>query len=141
MAVKRPIFYVAKHQLFQNRLSRWFISSLGGIALNRDRPVESRGSIRGLRALLARGEGIVIFPEGTYYPGRMGPGRSGLIRMILSRMSVTCIPVGIRYSGEGFRKTVRIVFGQPLPERTGEGGEEFFTRMMQEIARLSGLSD
>lgn len=140
MAVERPLYYVAKHQLFETPLSRWFISSLGGLALNRDRPMESRNSIRGLWRLLARGEGVVIFPEGTYYRGKMGPGRSGLIRMIRSRVVVACIPVGIRYSGEGLRKTARIVVGDPLPERTGEGGEAFFRRAMQEIARLSGVA-
>jgi 1-acyl-sn-glycerol-3-phosphate acyltransferase len=140
MAVRRPLFYVAKHELFQTPLSRWFISSLGGLSLDRNRPMESRGSIRALRDLIARGEGIVIFPEGTYFPGAMGPGRSGLVRMIRARTSVDCIPVGIRYLPGGIRETVRIVFGETLSGGAGEGeAETFFRRVMQEIARLSGI--
>jgi 1-acyl-sn-glycerol-3-phosphate acyltransferase len=140
MAVQRPLFYVAKHQLFQTALSRWLISSLGGLALNRDRPMESRSSIRAICALLAKGEKIVIFPEGTYFPGRMGPGRSGLIRMIRARAAAPCIPVGIRYLPGRVRKTVRIAFGEAVPSRPGESGEAFFERLMMEIAGLSGLS-
>ena len=140
MAVKRPLYYVAKQELFQKPLSRWFISSLGGLALNRDRPMKSRGSIRALWALLARGEGIVIFPEGTYYPGRMGPGRSGLTRMIRARTAVPCIPVGIRYMTGRCRRTVRIIFGEPIFAEDGESGEAFFDRIMTEIAILSGLA-
>jgi 1-acyl-sn-glycerol-3-phosphate acyltransferase len=139
MAVGRPLYYVAKHELFETSLSRWFIISLGGIPLNRKRPMESRSSIKALWALIRRGEGIVIFPEGTYYRGTMGPGRSGLIRMILGRMELPYIPVGIRYF-PGRRPTpVRIIFGRPVSRRHGVDGPEFYERIMREIASLSDL--
>jgi 1-acyl-sn-glycerol-3-phosphate acyltransferase len=139
MTVPRPLFYVAKHELFQTMFSRWLISSLGGIPLNRKRPLESRVSIRTIWSLLRKGEGIVIFPEGTYYPKTMGPGHSGLIRMICGRMEIPCIPVGIRYSSDRFRKSVRIVFGEPIYSNPGTDGPEFHQRIMREIAALSDL--
>lgn len=139
LTVPRPLFYVAKHELFESRLSRWFISSLGGIPLNRKRPLQSRQSIRALFSLLGRGEGIVIFPEGTYYPKTMGPGRSGLIRMICSRIRIPCIPVGIRYLPDRFPRSVRIVFGEPILGGPEMDGPEFQERIMRKIARLSGL--
>jgi 1-acyl-sn-glycerol-3-phosphate acyltransferase len=139
MSAGRPLYYVAKHELFETPLSRWFITSLGGIPLNRKRPMESRSSIKALWGLLHRGEGIVIFPEGTYYRGTMGPGRSGLLRMILSRMDLPCIPVGIRYFKGRFPKPVRIVFGKPILWKQGADGLEFYERIMREVARLSDL--
>ena len=38
LAVPRPLHYVAKQELFLNPLSRWLMTSLGGIPLNRKRP-------------------------------------------------------------------------------------------------------
>jgi 1-acyl-sn-glycerol-3-phosphate acyltransferase len=137
MTVPRPMFYVAKQELFETRLSRWFITSLGGIPLDRKRPLRSRASIKSLWDLLGRGEGIVIFPEGTYYPDKMGPGHSGLVRMICGRMQVPCVPAGIRYGPGRFARPVRIVFGEAI--YWGAGGTEPYERIMREIANLSGL--
>lgn len=81
----------------------------------------------------------MIFPEGTYYPKTMGPGRSGLIRMICSRMEIPCVPVGIRYFSDRFPKSVRIVFGEPTYWSPGVDGPRSYERIMREIARLSGL--
>jgi len=139
MTVGRPLYYVAKHELFETPLSRWFISSLGGIPLNRKRPMESRSSIKILWALLQRGEGVVIFPEGTYYKGVMGPGRSGLIRMVIGRVKLPCFPVGIRYFPGRCPTRVRISFGSPVPWEHGMDGHGFYERIMREIARLSDI--
>lgn len=138
MVVPRPLFYIAKHELFQTPHSRLFITSLGGIPLNRKRPLESRRSIRKVQDLLGRGEGVVIFPEGTYYPQRMGPGRHGLIRRFRGRMEVPCIPAGICYLAGRLPKKVQIRFGEPVPAESPDG-LDFHERVMREIARLSGL--
>ena len=138
LASPRPLYYVAKHELFLNPVSAWFISSLGGIALNRRRPVESRSGVRMMLDCLGAGEGLVIFPEGTYVQGRVGPGHGGLLRMIRSRMAVPFIPVGIRYAGKR-RKRVCIRFGRPLSEDPSMNAENLLNRIMTEVARLSGL--
>jgi len=139
LAVPKSLYYVAKHELFRNPLSLWFMTSLGGIPLNRWRPLESRRSLRAVIDLLRKGEGVVIFPEGTYFKEGMGPGRRGLLRMIRKRVDVPCIPVGIRYAGGGGRRLVRIAFGAPM--RAAPEGEEtdFLNGLMMEISRLSDL--
>ena len=111
LAMPRPLYYVAKYELFLNPISRWFVSSLGGIPLNRSRPLESRKSLKTMLDLLEKGEGIVIFPEGTYYRSRMGRGHVGLIRMILSRSMVPFIPVGINYAAKSARTLVDGILG------------------------------
>jgi 1-acyl-sn-glycerol-3-phosphate acyltransferase len=140
LAIPRPLYYVAKHELFLNPLSRWYISSLGGIPLNRVRPLESRQSMRAIVEVLRNDEGLVVFPEGTYYPGAVGPGRSGLIRIIRSRARVPFSPVGIEYSGKRGRTLVKIRLGGPLAADQAVEERDFLAQVMKEIARLSGLS-
>lgn len=138
LSVPKPLYYVAKAELFRSSPSRWLISSLGGIPLNRDRPLESRRSLRRIIEHLHAGEGVVVFPEGTYYPDRMGPPRGGLVRMVLSRTSPPFIPVGIRYR-KGLRAGVEIRFGPPFRPESSREVRPLLDRMMSEIAQLSGL--
>ena len=139
LATPLPLYYVAKYELFLNPVSRWFVSSLGGLPLNRSRPLQSRQSLKRMVDLLEKGEGIVIFPEGTYYRNRMGPGHVGLIRMIQSRCTSPFIPVGINYTATRARTLVEINFGEPIYEGVSDGVQPFLDLVMKEIARLSGF--
>ncbi len=90
--------------------------------------------------LLEEGERIVVFPEGTYFKNRIGPGHSGMIRAIHTRAKeVAFIPVGIHYSGGRGQKDVKIRFGEPLSAGEGKSLEEFVVMAMKKIAELSDL--
>lgn len=140
LATPRPLYYVARYDLFENPVSNWFLRSLGGIPLNRQRPVESRRSLQAILECLKRGEGVVVFPEGTYYRNTMGPGRVGIVKLILARFSVPFIPVGICYSRKRTRTLVRINFGRAFFPDPGASASTFLDKVMKEIAALSGLS-
>jgi 1-acyl-sn-glycerol-3-phosphate acyltransferase len=140
LATPRPLYYIAKYELFKNALSNWFISALGGIPLNRQRPLESRRFLQAAVAFLQKGEGIVIFPEGTYYRNKMGPGQVGMVKFVLARLELPFIPVGITYMPGGLRTGVRINFGERVHAGPAMAAEAVVNRMMAEIARLSGLS-
>jgi len=139
LATPRPLYYIAKYDLFKNPLSNWLLRSLGGIPLNRQRPMESRRSLQVMVEFLKKGEGVVVFPEGTYYENKIGPGRVGIVRLILSHLSLPFIPVGIYYSGKGVRTLVRINFGKALYANSGASATSFLDKVMKEIAVLSGL--
>ena len=139
LATPRPLYYVAKYDLFKNPLSNWFIRSLGGIPLNRQRPLESRQSLKVMIEFLKKGEGIVVFPEGTYYRNKIGSAHAGIVRFILSRFSIPFIPVGMNYSGKGIRTLVRINFGKAIYSDPSASAGPFLDNMMKEIAGLSGL--
>ena len=139
LACPWPLYYVAKHELFIHPLSRWFVSGLGGVPLNRKRPLASRDSIRNIVRLIQNGERIVVFPEGTYYRNRMGPGHSGIIRAIQARSKVPFVPVGIHYYEGKIQKRVSIRFGQPLHMDPSTSIDGFLGRAMREIAELSAL--
>ncbi len=139
LATPRPLYYVAKHELFHNPLSDRCLRSLGGIPLNRRRPLESRRSLKAVLECLQRREGVVIFPEGTYFPGRVGPGQLGMVRLVLTRLSLPFIPVGIRYDRDRWRTRVEVRFGQPLPAEACPTPEAFLGLAMEHIARLARL--
>jgi 1-acyl-sn-glycerol-3-phosphate acyltransferase len=139
LASPRSLYFVAKTELFQNPLLGWFVKSLGGIPLNRKHPLESREHLHAMASFLRAGEGVVVFPEGTYYRDQMGPGKPGVVRWILNRLEVPFIPVGIRYQAVRRRTHVWVRFGQGMAGEAGEPADVFLGRAMKEIARLSGL--
>ncbi len=140
LATPRPLYYIAKYELFKNALSYRIFSALGGIPLNRQRPLESRRFLQATIQLLEKGEGIVIFPEGTYYRNKMGPGQTGMVRFVLSRLKLAFIPVGINYANNRWRTRVRINFGKAFHTDPTLSADTFVNRMMKEIAALSGLT-
>ncbi len=146
VSVPKTIYYIAKHELFLNPFSRWIFASLGGLPLNRERPLESRRTLRAMIEHLGKSKGVVVFPEGTYYEDHMGPGNIGIVRLILSRIMLPFIPVGISYTKGRFRTKVCITFGEPIHiTRSADTGkniqspQEFLDQIMSQIAKLSGL--
>jgi len=140
LATPRPLYYIAKAELFASPAAEWFIKSLGGIPLNRQRPIESRRYLQRTAEILTGGRGaVVVFPEGTYFVGKVGPGRTGVLKFILSRLPLPCIPVGIRYRNAGLRTQVRVRYG--TAHRPPESGltEGFMEKIMERIAALSAL--
>ena len=139
LSTPRPLYYLAKHELFKNALGNWFFRGLGGVPLNRERPLESREFLRDMLEILKSGEGFVVFPEGTYYAGRVGPAHVGVVRLILSHLELPFIPVGIQYRRKAFRVSATINFGKPVYPDSGTSVQEFLDLVMVDIAQLSGL--
>ena len=138
-ATPQPLYYVAKHELFENPLISRLLKAQGGIPLNRQKPLKSRDAIRAMMQFLNKGEGVVVFPEGTYYPNRMGPGKGGILKLIISRLALPLIPVGIRYRVEGHRTRVTVSFGAPVYHAKRNASDETLDQIMVTIAKLSGL--
>ncbi len=140
ISVKRSLFFVAKQELFNSFISRKCIAMLGGLPLDRSRPVRSRDTLVSVLQKLKEGDGVVVFPEGTYYNNKVGPGHAGLIKMFYSNTDTLFIPAGIKYTEGRVRKTVSIIFGNPVKSDYFKNSEELFVYTMKEIAGLSGLA-
>jgi 1-acyl-sn-glycerol-3-phosphate acyltransferase len=138
-ACPRPLYFVAKKELFETVAANWFFRGLGGISLNRSRPLESRLSLKAIHGLLDRGDGLVVFPEGTYCPGKVGPGRAGMIRFVCSRSNAPLVPAGIRYHARGARSVVSIAFGKAVAPDAFGNIPVLVDRVMESISVLSGL--
>src|SRR5215207_2121283 len=63
VCIPRPIYFVAKRELFKNPVLGWVLNCLGAFPIKRGESDEE--SMDTARALLERGQAIVIFPEGT----------------------------------------------------------------------------
>src|SRR2546423_2831246 len=60
---RRPMYYVAKKELFMRRWQGWLLNALGAFPV--DRGAADADMIDTAKAILARGDIVLIFPEGT----------------------------------------------------------------------------
>jgi 1-acyl-sn-glycerol-3-phosphate acyltransferase len=118
LCARRPIYFVAKQELFQNRFIAWLLNCLGAFPVRRGESDEE--SVRTALTLLGRGDAVVIFPEGTR--NRSGPLRHpkrGVGRLALES-GAPVVPVavaGTERARRGWRiRPVRVTIrcGRPL---------------------------
>jgi glycerol-3-phosphate dehydrogenase (NAD(P)+) len=122
--VKRPVYYMAKRELFEKRWQAWALNALGAFPV--DRGAGDQDAMATARAILARGDCVVVFPEGTRTrPGPLGEPRRGIGRLALET-GAPVAPVAVIGSDQvrrGWRirpRKVRLRVGAPLRYPTVE---------------------
>jgi glycerol-3-phosphate dehydrogenase (NAD(P)+) len=116
--VRRPVYYMAKRELFEKRWQAWILNGLGAFPV--DRGAGDGAALQTARAILARGDVVVVFPEGTRVRrGPLGTPRRGIGRLALEA-GVPVAPVAV-IGSENVRKgwrirprKVRLRVGRPL---------------------------
>jgi glycerol-3-phosphate dehydrogenase (NAD(P)+) len=79
---RRPMYYMAKKELFNRRWQAWILNALGAFPV--DRGASDAENIQTARAILDRGGIVLIFPEGTRIrPGALGSPHRGVGRLAL----------------------------------------------------------
>ena len=115
---RRPLYYVAKQELFRHRLQAWILNSLGAFPVRRGASDEDM--VNTAKAILARGDIVLIFPEGTRRrPGSLGRPKRGVGRLALESGApvVPVAVIGTEDVRRGWRirpRKVRIRAGRPL---------------------------
>ena len=142
--VKREVHFMAKKELFRNRLFGKLISSLNAHPVNRQgfdkKALEMAGG------LLKEGKLLIIFPEGTRAKeGRFLPPRPG-IGMIAVTSEAPVVPVYIHGANrlkDCFlgKEKLAIIYGEPIPrgeiEKFGREKEGYYG-LAEEILRRIG---
>ncbi|MBK5239243.1 MAG: 1-acyl-sn-glycerol-3-phosphate acyltransferase [Actinomycetales bacterium] len=157
LIIERNMVFLAKSEYFTGKglkgwLTKMFFIGTGMLPIDRSGGKAAEASLNtGLR-VLAEGQILGIYPEGTRSPdGKMYRGRTGVARMILEA-GVPVVPVAmidtekVMPIGSKWPKLRRIgiIFGEPLDFSRFEGmeGDRFILRavtdeIMYELASLS----
>ncbi|MEY3999747.1 MAG: hypothetical protein RLZZ626_102 [Actinomycetota bacterium] len=155
---RRPVVFLAKSEYFTGKglkgaLTRWFFKGTGQLPIDRSGGKASEASLNTGLQVLASGQVLGIYPEGTRSPdGRLYRGRTGIARMVLEA-KVPVIPVAMidteKVQPIGRKlpriRRVGIIVGKPLDFSRFEGmdGDRIVLRaitdeIMYELMKISG---
>ncbi|MDE2408698.1 MAG: 1-acyl-sn-glycerol-3-phosphate acyltransferase [Actinomycetales bacterium] len=158
LMLRRPVTFLAKSEYFTGKglkgaFSRWFFTATGQLPIDRAGGKASEASLNTGLEVLAGGNLLGIYPEGTRSPdGKLYRGRTGIARMVLEA-KVPVIPVAmidtekVQPIGQKLPKIRRvgIAIGTPLDFSRFEGmeGDRIVLRavtdeIMYELQKLSG---
>lgn len=125
---KRYMSFMGKDSLWKTKISAWFFTGLGGYPVKRGTP--DRQALKSCIEVVKRGEGLVLFPEGTR---QFGPKVMPLLEgtaYIASKANVPIIPIGIGGTEKAMPKGAKMIhfskvhyeLGPPIPAPVGEDG-------------------
>lgn len=111
--VKSKSSFMAKEELFKNKIFAWLIRSLGAFPVSRGKG--DMGVIDTAVERLENGSNLMIFPEGTRSKdGKVHRGHTGAA-LIAARTGKLIVPVGIVFGEKlKFRCKITVTYGKPI---------------------------
>jgi 1-acyl-sn-glycerol-3-phosphate acyltransferase len=159
-ALPRAVAYLARDTLFRFRIMAWLLARWKAVPV--DREGGGATGVRKILEVLAGGDGVIIFPEGTRTrSGELQPARSG-IGLIVLKSEAPVVPVRVFGTFEAFGRhlpfpkprPVAVKYGQPLrfdalrlesrtcsKARLKDIYREIAEEIMTSIARLQPFED
>jgi 1-acyl-sn-glycerol-3-phosphate acyltransferase len=147
----RPVSFLAKAPLFRIPVVGWLVRSTGSIPVERRQDPgadlsKNREMFARVRAHLAQGGAIALFPEGTSHSDpRLKPLKTGAARIglgVSSTLPLTILPVGLFYTDKHtFRSSALVYFGEPFevsPAPLDQGGEPPPDQVQALTERITG---
>lgn len=142
-ALPRKVHFMAKEELFSNRIFSWIITKLGAFPVKRG--TADRTAIRTALTILEKGSVLGIFPEGTRSKnGKLGNPEPGLALLAL-KAGVPIVPTAVIGTNKVFGHgcslpRFRVIFGSPIilsrNDTVKESMEAMSSRIMIEIGNL-----
>ena len=137
-ALPRPIFFMGKAELFKNPLMDLAIRNLSGFPVNRGET--DVWAMRHAAKVLAHGQTLGMFPEGTRSKGRgLKVAKTGSARLAIEA-HCPILPMAIVGSDQFFKRfprrtRVQITLLQPLLPKLGENPLALTDRLMFTLAQ------
>lgn len=134
--------FMAKEELFKNRLLGWLISKLGGFPVKRGG--NDLSAMKTALKVLGNGDRLLVFPEGTRVEKEGDADAKGGITVMASRTGVPIIPIYCGGKKKLFQRYT-VVFGQPyVPQIAGrrptpEENQQAAEEVMRRIYEMRGV--
>jgi 1-acyl-sn-glycerol-3-phosphate acyltransferase len=132
----RRVSFLAKAPLFRYPLIGWITRMFDSIPVYRKEDGvtgSNEETFTRARAILARGDSVAIFPEGTTHSDpQLHPLKTGVARIALgaSLPALDVVPTGIYYTDkQTFRSSALVVFGTAIEVRVDESVEALTARI------------
>jgi 1-acyl-sn-glycerol-3-phosphate acyltransferase len=134
-SVSRPLYFMAKEELFKIPILGWLIRRTNAFPIRRKEG--DVGAFRTAQRILAAGGAMIMFPEGRRQKGGvLGKPKAGL-GLLAVKSGVPVVPVYVHDTHRMRRfPRVSVVFGASLRAISGETAEVFSIRIMESIHRL-----
>jgi 1-acyl-sn-glycerol-3-phosphate acyltransferase len=147
---KRPVYYLAKAELFKNPFFSFVLTRLHAIPIKRG--ALDREALKKVLNLLKQGKLVLIFPEGKRsLTGEVASFRPGAV-MFAARANALLIPAAVRNTRKlfpcGFRQRIQLIVGMPvtLTEPSGKkltlaDEDQISSRLRDEVVALLNRGD
>ena len=131
MKRKNRIFFMAKQELFENKISAWFFKRVGAFPVNRG--AGASGGLKTAESILANGQTLGVFPEGTRSKdGTIGKAKAGAA-MLVSAFNTYVLPITLVCKNQKVRpfRKMTLVVGDPvqMPDKTEEQSQREHLRI------------
>ncbi len=122
VATKKPVYFIAKRELWDNRLLRWFCNKCRCIPVDRDGSAGDVKAVMHAMKCLKRGDNILIYPEGTRNKTDepLLPFKGGFAAIAI-KTQTPIVPIVQSRKPALFRRA-HVVYGKPVefPEYYGK---------------------
>jgi len=138
----REVKFLAKKELFKNKISAWIFKGLGCVSLDRKKASGDLGALKLIIKMLSEEKCVIMFPEGTRSKtGYAGKAKAGVgFIAYKSKAPVLCAKVFNTYKFP-FTLGIRLKFGNTLfiddkKLKSKDKYQEFSNIIMEEISSI-----
>ena len=120
---KQRICYMAKQELFQNKLLAWFLRHVYAFPVTRGAGAGS--GLKTAESILEQGHCLGIFPEGTRSKdGKIGKAKAGAA-MLVTAFDTYVLPITLTCKNQKMRpfRKMTVVIGEPMKLPQKEEGQ------------------